>query len=47
MLDLVVNIAATGIFGVNIGLDGGVLLFVVGWTCRNCQVKCAKLKLKF
>ena len=47
MLTLVVNIVITGLFRVNIGLDGGALLFAGGWTCRNYQVKCGKLKLKF
>jgi len=47
MLNLVVNIVTTGLFRVNIGLDGGALLFAGGTTCRNYQVKCAKLKLKF
>ncbi len=47
MLNLAVSIATTGLFRVNVGFDGGALLFVGGWTCRNCQVKCAKLKLNF
>jgi len=47
MLDLVVNIVTTGLFRVNIGLDGGALLFAGGWTWRNYLVKCAKVKLKF
>jgi hypothetical protein len=47
MLNLVVNIVTTGLFRVNIDLDGGALLFAGGWTCRNDQVKCAKQKLKF
>jgi len=47
MLNLVVNIVTTGLFRVNIGLDGGALLFAGGWTCWNYRVKCAKLKLKF
>ena len=47
MLKLVVNIVTTGLFRVNIGLDGGALLFAGGWTCRNYLVKCTKLKFKF
>jgi len=47
MFNLVVNVVTTRLFRVNIGLDGGALLFAGGWTFRNYQVKCAKLKLKF
>jgi len=32
----VVHITTTGLFGANIGLDGGALfVFAEGWTCRN------------
>jgi len=46
MLNQVVNIVTTGLLRVNIGFDGGALLFSRGWTCRNYQKKCTKLKVK-
>jgi len=46
MLNLVVNIVTTGFFRVNIGLNGGALLFAGGWTCLNSGEMClTKVKI--